>query len=305
MNETPRRRGGRRRPAHARSARRTCARSSPACDLRVPAPAFLQTNSAMCEVLYETALRFAGAEAGAARLRPLLRHRLAQPAARPAGRGRSTAVELQEEAIAAARENAALNGVANVDFYAGDVRAAARPFPAAPRRSTPATAADDAAHRPRRSSMRHRPAARRHGRKALAARGRCSAPSASSTSRATRRPWPATPPSSPSSATGSTTRRAGRHVPAHAPHRDGGALRAAPELRPTVRRRGSRRRRRASAACATMQVGVDGEEGHREQRQRRQRLHHSADGDRSRGTTPPSPRRSAARAARSAVAAAR
>jgi 23S rRNA (uracil1939-C5)-methyltransferase len=32
------------------------------------------------------------------------------------------AVEIQEEAIAAARENASLNGVANVEFYARDVR---------------------------------------------------------------------------------------------------------------------------------------------------------------------------------------
>ena len=31
-------------------------------DLRVPATAFLQTNSAMCEVLYATALRFAAPE---------------------------------------------------------------------------------------------------------------------------------------------------------------------------------------------------------------------------------------------------
>ncbi len=32
-------------------------------DLRVPATAFLQTNSAMCEVLYGTALKFAAADA--------------------------------------------------------------------------------------------------------------------------------------------------------------------------------------------------------------------------------------------------
>jgi 23S rRNA (uracil1939-C5)-methyltransferase len=90
-------------------------------DLRVPATAFLQTNSVMCEVLYETALRCAAAEPA----RPAVDlycgiGSLSLPLARRALRVQ--AVEIQEAAIAAARENAALNAVANVDFYARDVR---------------------------------------------------------------------------------------------------------------------------------------------------------------------------------------
>lgn len=90
-------------------------------ELRVPATAFLQTNSAMCEVLYATALDFADPDAacpavdlycgiGSLSLPLALRARHVQ------------AVEIQEEAIAAARENASLNGILNVDFYARDVR---------------------------------------------------------------------------------------------------------------------------------------------------------------------------------------
>ncbi|MCX6372605.1 MAG: 23S rRNA (uracil(1939)-C(5))-methyltransferase RlmD [Actinobacteria bacterium] len=90
-------------------------------DLQVPAAAFLQTNSAMCETLYAQALAFAAPD-------------LTQPAvdlycgigslSLPLARGarQVQAVEIQEEAVAAARENAALNGVANVAFHARDVR---------------------------------------------------------------------------------------------------------------------------------------------------------------------------------------
>lgn len=89
--------------------------------LRVPAAAFLQTNSAMCTVLYETALRYADLRpddavydlyCGIGSLTLLL--------ARHAGRVRG--IELQEEAIVAARENARLNGADNTSFSAGDVR---------------------------------------------------------------------------------------------------------------------------------------------------------------------------------------
>jgi 23S rRNA (uracil1939-C5)-methyltransferase len=87
----------------------------------VPAAAFLQTNSEMCEALYETALRFADAdqERPAADLYCGIGS-LTLPLARQASHVQ--AVEIQEEAVAAARENAALNSVTNVDFYARDVR---------------------------------------------------------------------------------------------------------------------------------------------------------------------------------------
>jgi 23S rRNA (uracil1939-C5)-methyltransferase len=90
-------------------------------ELRVPATAFLQTNSAMCETLYATALDFAHADLA----RPAIDlycgiGSLSLPLARAARLVQ--AVEIQEEAIEAARENARLNGIANVDFHARDVR---------------------------------------------------------------------------------------------------------------------------------------------------------------------------------------
>jgi 23S rRNA (uracil1939-C5)-methyltransferase len=109
-------------------------------DLRVPATAFLQTNSRMCEVLYDTALRFADAEPS----RPAVDlycgiGSLSLPLARQARQVQ--AVEIQAEAIDAARENAALNDVANIDFYAHDVRPLLR-FP--PHPTLDAERADDA-----------------------------------------------------------------------------------------------------------------------------------------------------------------
>jgi len=90
-------------------------------DLRVPATAFLQTNSAMCEVLYAVALRFARPDPE----RPAVDlycgiGSLSLPLARLAASVQ--AVEIQEEAIVAARENAALNDIGNVSFHARDVR---------------------------------------------------------------------------------------------------------------------------------------------------------------------------------------
>jgi 23S rRNA (uracil1939-C5)-methyltransferase len=99
-------------------------------DLRVPATAFLQTNSAMCEELYATALRFAEPEPE----RPSADlycgiGSLSLPLARSSREVH--AVEIVEEAIDAARVNAELNGVSNVSFHAADVRPLLR-FPPHP-----------------------------------------------------------------------------------------------------------------------------------------------------------------------------
>jgi 23S rRNA (uracil1939-C5)-methyltransferase len=99
-------------------------------DLRVPATAFLQTNSAMCQTLYETALRFAAPDPG----RPSVDlycgiGSLSLPLAQ-ASRG-VHAVEIQEEAIVAARVNAGLNDIDDAVFYAADVRPLLR-FPPHP-----------------------------------------------------------------------------------------------------------------------------------------------------------------------------
>jgi 23S rRNA (uracil1939-C5)-methyltransferase len=99
-------------------------------DLRVPAAAFLQTNSAMCEVLYAAALQYAAADDS----RPAVDlycgiGSLSLPLAMAARRVQ--AVEIQPDAILAARENSALNGILNADFHAGDVRPLLR-FPPHP-----------------------------------------------------------------------------------------------------------------------------------------------------------------------------
>jgi 23S rRNA (uracil1939-C5)-methyltransferase len=90
-------------------------------DLRVPATAFLQTNSRMCEVLYAAALRFAAPDPA----RPSVDlycgiGSLSLPLAR--GSREVHAIEIQEEAIEAAHVNARLNNVGNASFYAADVR---------------------------------------------------------------------------------------------------------------------------------------------------------------------------------------
>jgi 23S rRNA (uracil1939-C5)-methyltransferase len=110
-------------------------------DLRVPATAFLQTNSAMCDVLYATALRFAAPEAD----RPSVDlycgiGSLSLPLARASREVQ--AVEIVEAAIEAARVNAELNGVHNAAFYAADVRPLLR-FP--PHPVLDAARADEAA----------------------------------------------------------------------------------------------------------------------------------------------------------------
>ncbi len=99
-------------------------------DLHVPATAFLQTNSAMCDVLYKTALRFAAADPA----RPAADlycgiGSLSLPLARRASHVQ--AVEIQEDAIIAARENARLAGIDTIEFHARDVRPLLR-FPPHP-----------------------------------------------------------------------------------------------------------------------------------------------------------------------------
>jgi 23S rRNA (uracil1939-C5)-methyltransferase len=99
-------------------------------DLRVPATAFLQTNSAMCEVLYGTALRFAAPEADRASVDLYCGiGSLSLPLARASREVQ--AVEIMEEGIAAAAVNAELNEVRNATFYAADVRPLLR-FPPHP-----------------------------------------------------------------------------------------------------------------------------------------------------------------------------
>ncbi len=89
--------------------------------LRVPALAFLQTNSEMCGVLYETALRAARPQAG----RPAydLYCGIGGLSLLLAGHGALVhGIELQDEAVAAAAENARLTAATGVTFTAGDVR---------------------------------------------------------------------------------------------------------------------------------------------------------------------------------------
>jgi len=99
--------------------------------LRVPLTAFLQTNSRMCDALYQVALRFAAPTRGG--------HAwdlycgigsLTLPLARASASVH--AVEVQAEAIAAAVENARLNDLLNVQFHVGDVRRVLKFPPAAP-----------------------------------------------------------------------------------------------------------------------------------------------------------------------------
>ena len=133
-------------------------------DLRVPATAFLQTNSAMCEQLYETALRLAAPVAG----RPSVDlycgiGSLSLPLARASREVH--AIEIQEEAIAAAAVNAELNHVGNASFYAADVRPLLR-FPPHPVLDA---ARPDEGDRP--AVVDHGPAASRHVPQGPAARG--------------------------------------------------------------------------------------------------------------------------------------
>jgi 23S rRNA (uracil1939-C5)-methyltransferase len=89
--------------------------------------AFFQTNTAMAERLYETALEYASLE-GRERVFDLYCGigTLSLSLSRRAGE--VWAVDIVEEAIADAINNATLNEIENVNFFAGDVRSSVRPL---------------------------------------------------------------------------------------------------------------------------------------------------------------------------------
>ena len=89
--------------------------------LRVPATAFLQTNSEMCSVLYGTALRLAAP--GRSHDAYDLYCGIGSISLLLAAEARHVyGIEVQPEAVQAASENAGLNEIGNVTFLAGDVR---------------------------------------------------------------------------------------------------------------------------------------------------------------------------------------
>ena len=173
---------------------------------RVRPNAFLQTNTAMAERLYELAVEYAGLEGGETVYdlycgTGTIGLVMAKSAMTVWG------VEASEESVACAIENAELNGIGNTAFFAGEVGRSLeelreRAGPARPRRRRPATgrplgqgaapggATGGAAHRLRLVQPDDARGQRQgaHRGVGLLARPRAS----------------------------------GRHVPAHAAHRDGG-----------------------------------------------------------------------------------
>jgi 23S rRNA (uracil1939-C5)-methyltransferase len=95
--------------------------------LRVSAGAFLQTNTAMCERLYELAIEEAGL-AGDEVVWDLYSGIGSIALAVAGSAGRVIGVEVVEEAVERARENADLNDVGNVEFVLGDVAKTVRPL---------------------------------------------------------------------------------------------------------------------------------------------------------------------------------
>ena len=96
-------------------------------DLRVSSGAFLQTNTAMCERLYRIAIEEAGLE-GDEIVWDLYSGigSIALALARDAGQ--VFGIEIVEEAVERAAENAERNGVDNVTFVHGDVAKAIQPL---------------------------------------------------------------------------------------------------------------------------------------------------------------------------------
>ena len=94
---------------------------------RISADAFFQTNTEMADRLYAVAADFAGLT-GSERVFDLFCGigTIGLSLARDAGE--VWGVEIVEEAVADAIQNAELNGIGNARFFAGDIRTAARPL---------------------------------------------------------------------------------------------------------------------------------------------------------------------------------
>ncbi|MEA2403624.1 MAG: rRNA (uracil1939-C5)-methyltransferase, partial [Thermoleophilaceae bacterium] len=94
---------------------------------KISPQAFFQTNTEMSERLYGIAGELAGLT-GRERVYDLYSGSGTIAIAMSLAAGEVWAVEVVEEAVRDATENARLNGVDNVKFYAGDVRTAMRPL---------------------------------------------------------------------------------------------------------------------------------------------------------------------------------
>ena len=95
--------------------------------LQISPDAFFQTNTEMAERLYGAAIELAGLT-GRERVLDLFCGIGTIALALALDAGEVWGVEIVEEAVADAIENARLNGVDNVRFFAGDVRLAMRPL---------------------------------------------------------------------------------------------------------------------------------------------------------------------------------
>jgi 23S rRNA (uracil1939-C5)-methyltransferase len=94
---------------------------------RISPDAFFQTNTEMAERLYGTAVEFAGLS-GRERVLDLFCGIGTIALVLALDAGEVWGVELVEDAVADAIENARLNGIDNASFFAGDVRLAMRPL---------------------------------------------------------------------------------------------------------------------------------------------------------------------------------
>jgi 23S rRNA (uracil1939-C5)-methyltransferase len=94
---------------------------------RVSPDAFFQTNTEMAELLYRGAAELAGLS-GRERVLDLFCGIGSIALTLALDAGEVWGVEIVEEAVADAIENARLNGIDNVHFFAGDVRLAMRPL---------------------------------------------------------------------------------------------------------------------------------------------------------------------------------
>ena len=94
---------------------------------RISPDAFFQTNTEMAERLYGSAVELAGLS-GRERVYDLFSGIGTIALALAPVAGEVWGIELVEQAVADAIENAKLNGIDNARFYAGDVRTAMRPL---------------------------------------------------------------------------------------------------------------------------------------------------------------------------------